>query len=175
MPPKAPKTAKIDSRTSPKRLQERPRRLQEPPRRPLDASRRLQDRPRWPQTPTGRLQDASRSAEDVPKRLPYASKSICCRFSSQLPPATPQKSSPRSSESYIFQAPVARKAMFLILLIFTMITHFDPIWVRVCLRFGIKHLPKSNQHRSGKLLGAAPQDHLVVLGRAQTLPKFLSF
>ena len=62
-----------------------------------------------------------------------------------------------------FSSPRCRDSYFFAIWIFTMITEFGPIWVRVWLHFGIKNLPKSNQHRSRTL----PRDAQSPPGRLQ--------
>ena len=145
MPPRA-------SETSSQGLKSPPR----PSKMPQDTSktppRRFQDRPRA----NKRLQDSSKTPPGAPNTSPRGFHTPPSRFFKEFPTSFRQpdhkNQAPATARATFFQNSVTRKAMFLILRILTMITDFDPIWVRIWYQTSAK----SNHHRCRTLPGPAP-------------------
>ena len=158
-PPRRLQDAFESAQDAPKRLQETSRRLQDAFMSAQDASKSLQDVPKRPQDASKTIQDAPRHLQDASKTPPRPSKMAPDAYRTaprrlQERRRRPQEASIRLQVDFLsiflpasasqttkikpplerglhFSSPRCRESYFFAIWIFTMITEFGPIWVRV--------------------------------------------
>ena len=178
-PPRHLQDASKSAQDAPKRPQETSRRLQDAFLSAQDASKSFRDVLTGPQVASKTIQDAPRHLQDASKTLPRPSKMLPnayrtaprrlqerrirpqeasirlqVDFLKNFPPASASQTTkikPPLQRELHFSSPRCSVSYFFCIWIFTMITELGPIWMRIWFHSGIKHLLKSDQHRSRTL------------------------